>query len=244
MGQRSAILIVGILLVAAGFYVVVDVRPWPPLIWLDLVVSVLVVVVDMGGILLFSRTRTSFPRIIPSLGILGLAPFFYTVFALGGIVAAHLIPVEFKFALVYQAVLLFCLWIGVWTAGMANRHALRVQRAEAVSLSGLDQIRAAFHRGTTHVAVLETVLSGVGQDWRRLADDVRYLSAVQSPEAQGLEQSILKEIGRFLDLAGSGAELVSQARIPGLTASLDALKEQVRLRKAVRALDDSQGVLP
>jgi hypothetical protein len=225
----------GIALIALGFYLVVDVHPWAAMIWLDLVVIICVFLGYFSNTFLLGQSRQVFGRTIPSIGMRWTIVSWYSTLAILGIIFAHWLHLDFKFAILYQLALAFGVLLSSQIAQSANTHTVAIQRNEAQGLSSLDTIRNLFDVNSGRILALAGSMPAVAKDFAKLQEDLRFLSASSQSMALDYDAKILQEsfaLFQVLDLANSGTQNDQ------LHTGINRIKELVRQRKNIKQQGD------
>lgn len=233
--------LIGVLLIVLGFYLLVDIRPWPDIIKLDLGVAILVFLVNMTNIRVIGQPVSSFQKSIPSLGILWVADIAYSIGALAWIYVVHTQKLRLEWAVMGQLVLLFLLALWVVLSIHANSHANQVQANEAKFLNSMDQLRLYFERQSYLADVLQEKHPELYKRYQKVHEDLRYLVPTSAQDAKNLEEEIRREGGVLFSILPSISS--SESYSTAIAATLDRLQNAIRFRKDNKHLGDYQEFL-
>ncbi len=239
--QKLYITLIGVMLIILGFYLLVDIHPWPNMIKLDLGVAILVFLVNMANLRVLGQPVSNFQKNIPSLGVLWVADISYSAGALGWIYVVHSRMLSLEWAVMGQLALLFMLALWIIVAIGANKHANQVQATEAKFLNSMDQLRLYFDRQSYLAEALREKHPDLYKRYQQLHDDLRYLVPTNAQDAASLEEEIRREGAVLFSMLPSLDS--SGAYSAAITATLDRLQNAIRFRKDNKHLGDYQEFL-
>ncbi|MCK9171035.1 MAG: hypothetical protein M0P01_11540 [Treponema sp.] len=168
---------------------------------------------------------------MPSLTMIWFGVVFFIIVSTAVTVVVVLLLVPVRVAVIVECVLAFLFAINVYFGYFASSHVHYVEQTETQMLSSIKEIRAAMDLLVAKSSALNDGYSAEREKLSCLAEDVKYLSPVQTGSAVDLEQEILEKINVVGDACGmvldgsDGLELRKQ-----LTA-LDMLIRQRKLMK-------------
>ena len=240
--NRIILLIAGIAIIGLGFISLVEVSPWPKQIWLNLVVTVLVFVINFSNIMLIGQSIQQFRDRIPSLGILWTVDVLYSFTAIGGLLVAYQQHWSYSLSLIVQLSLVFGVIVVLSLAIKANLHAIEIQRSEAITLSSLDEIRSTFATGSVVALRLTVAYPDLHQDITCIGENLRYLSAIPTKAAHELETQIQAELQNLFETLKRATNPDLDLQKAAVQDSLTRAKDLIQQRKVCCNTDDSRGM--
>ena len=199
MKQKSqtfgyVVLIVGLALIFAGFFLFVQQEKRNDVFWLDLATVCLVFLVSSLTELGLFGINFDFEKQVGGLGIrLGYIRF-YSFFALAIITIGYFAEVHFRYQLFFQLLAGFILLIGYFFSHLSSGKAVSVQAEQNIERKGKDEILRALNQ-------FEILFSGNSAKWEGekqkvnfLKEDVRYLSPSNNQFAKDIDSEIASMI--------------------------------------------------
>lgn len=214
---------------------------WPPSVWLALVVTIIVFLVNFVGGAFFGVKRKTFTRVIPSAGILWFSLFFYSSLALAGAAVSVILPFSLILGVAYEMVLLICLGLAFVASSAANKHAVTVQQEQVSASAVLTELRSEIGLLSSRLSDFSSKHPDIEKDWVRIRDDVRYMAPVNSGKGRSIEDELMAVIRRISDMTAAGATGMSEAADRELDDSVRLIGQLLKLRKGFFEADDSQG---
>jgi hypothetical protein len=168
---------------------------------LNTVVACMVFIIALLNIFkpLISRTDTSQPQ-VASMSLRWVSVSLYSLLAIAGIVACNMNvpPLAFKYQLLIQGILLFCLAIFTMTTLKASIQVTEVYQQEEVLKRQKQSLRDSAEALVEELLSNRQVSSDVRQRAEVLRDELRYISPSNAQKAVVIDQQmeiIMEEIG-------------------------------------------------
>ena len=184
----------GIVVIVAGFMLFVTAKPWPEQIWLDMFVIVSVFSSSYLNMIQIWKTVPAFKKILPSLGIFWVSAALYSLFALSGLLFAHVTGCAFNFSLYIQLVLFLLLISGYAIGCSAGIKAAGIGRGENRAFASIDGLRSFFTEEYSSIAVLDQEYPELRKQIERIGEDLKYLCPLDTKAALELDGKILSEM--------------------------------------------------
>jgi len=240
--STTVLALVGLGLIVIGFLIAVPPAYRTAVAFLDLVVLSLVYLVILFTFVIDWPSTEAFSREIPALGVLWGLEVPYLCLAVGCIWYGWVAGIPFRFQLWYHLAVNFAFLIALTIAGRASEYAEKVATVEQRRTDSLQTVKGA-------ISECDAAFSRLGGEWaseysifRRIKDDVRYLSPCDAVNAVSLDLEISWALGELSSTISAPAQLggAGQHDLPavinhqGVREILTRCQALVRLRRQER----------
>jgi hypothetical protein len=189
-----AVLLGGLALIFAGFFLFVPEDKRNDIFWLDLgVVCLVFLVLTLTELGLFG-IDFDFEKQVAGLGIRLAYIRLYSILSVAVIIFGYFGETGFRYQLFYQLMAVFILFLGYFFSHFSSSKAVSVQAEQDMQRKGKDEISRALNQ-------LEILFTGNSANWQEekqkinlLKDSVRYLSPSNNKSATDLDSEIANTI--------------------------------------------------
>jgi cell division protein FtsB len=232
------ILLALILVMAAGlfvfiFFFIVPSENRTDVSWLNFGIILWLITITFGIFILFSSRSRKNEGVLPSLFATGTIITFYDILAII-VILLSLLKLSFKVLLVIHLILAFLFIIAEIIAYLSLRTAKSVQREEAATRKGIDDLRTEFEMLQTKVNLLSNDHKTAKEEFEKVWDDLKYTAPNDSDKAQKFENEIRNAIGPLKNaISRAGKTDDAEAEAKEISNQLTEIYALIKLRKKV-----------
>jgi len=195
------VLLAGLALIFAGFFLFVPEEKRNDIFWLDLTTMCLVFIVTSLTELGLFGINFDFEKQIGGLGIRLIYIRIYSMFAIAIIAIGYFAKVNFNYQLFFQLFAAFILLLGYFFSHLSSGKVMSVQAEQDMQRKGKEEILKALNQFEILFIKDTTKWAEEKQKINFLKEDVRYFSPSNKQSATDLDSEILSTIQQAYTIA-------------------------------------------
>lgn len=203
----AGILLIGVIFLIVNLPLSDGISNTKKFVWINIVIMYIVLFLPF---LLNRITCVNLDRkIAPAMGI-GLCILLFELVAatVNILVLASIIGILISIAV--ELVVAFLAGIVLYVGYFSGSHIEKVQREETESISKLKELKASYEALDVHINALSDDFANQKALMHRICEDARYLSPVDSIEAESIDDSLIKQARILLDKEMTPSEIDSR----------------------------------
>jgi len=220
------VLIAGLALIFAGFFIFVPQEKRNDVFWLDLSVACLVFIVTTFTELGLFGINFDFEKQIGGLGIRLAYIRMYSFLAIAIIIVGYLAEAHFRYQLFFQLAAAFLLLLGYFFSHLSSGKAVSVQAEQDMERKGKDQILNAISQFEILITTNTAKFGAEKQKIDTIKETVRYLSPTNNQSASNLDSEIADTIQQAYSVAKNNNDGRTE-----VFSLLNKCEELLKLRK-------------
>ena len=189
----TIVLLAGIAVIFAGFFLLVPEEKRNEIFWLDLIVTCFVFtiscVIELGLI-----ANSAFDKQVGGLGIRLSYIRLYSLLAIAIIVIGYFAKAIFNYQLFFQLAAAFILLLGYFFSHLSSSHTSSVQAEQDIQRKGKDEIIKAISQFEMLISKDSNKFGAEKQKIETIKETVRYLSPTNNSSANELDAEIISSI--------------------------------------------------
>jgi len=196
----TIVLLAGIAVIFAGFFLLVPEEKRNEIFWLDLIVTCFVFtiscVIELGLI-----ANSAFDKQVGGLGIRLFYIRLYSLLAIAIIVIGYFAKAIFNYQLFFQLAAAFILLLGYFFSHLSSSHTSSVQAEQDIQRKGKDEIIKAISQFEMLISKDSNKFGAEKQKIETIKETVRYLSPTNNSSANELDAEIISSIQQAYSVA-------------------------------------------
>ncbi|MBS1775325.1 MAG: hypothetical protein JSS64_03485 [Bacteroidetes bacterium] len=196
----TIVLLAGIAVIFAGFFLFVPEEKRNAVFWLDLTVACFVFtiscVIELGLI-----ANSAFDKQVGGLGIRLSYVRLYSTLAIAIIVIGYFAKIQFNYQLFFQLAAAFILLLGYFFSHLSSSHTVSVQAEQDTQRKGKDEINKAISQFEILISKDAAKFGAEKQKIDTIKETVRYLSPTNNLSANELDVEITNTIQQAYSVA-------------------------------------------
>ncbi|MBS1670077.1 MAG: hypothetical protein JST94_01235 [Bacteroidetes bacterium] len=196
----TIVLLAGIAVIFAGFFLLVPEEKRNEIFWLDLIVTCFVFtiscVIELGLI-----ANSAFDKQVGGLGIRLSYIRLYSLLAIAIIVIGYFAKAIFNYQLFFQLAAAFILLLGYFFSHLSSSHTSSVQAEQDIQRKGKDEIIKAISQFEMLISKDSNKFGAEKQKIETIKETVRYLSPTNNSSANELDAEIISSIQQAYSVA-------------------------------------------
>ena len=196
----TIVLLAGIAVIFAGFFLLVPEEKRNEIFWLDLIVTCFVFtiscVIELGLI-----ANSAFDKQVGGLGIRLSYIRLYSLLAIAIIVIGYFAKAIFNYQLFFQLAAAFILLLGYFFSHLSSSHTSSVQAEQDIQRKGKDEIIKAISQFEMLISKDSNKFGAEKQKIETIKETVRYLSPTNNSSANELDAEIISSIQQASSVA-------------------------------------------
>ena len=195
------VLLAGIAVIFAGFFLFVTEEKRNSVFWLDLVVACFVFSITSVTEFGLIAVNSNFNKQIGGLGIRLSYIRLYSLLAIAIIVIGYFAKAIFNYQLFFQLAAAFILLLGYFFSHLSSSHTSSVQAEQDIQRKGKDEIIKAISQFEVLISKDSNKFGAEKQKINTIKETVRYLSPTNNSSANELDAEIMNTIQQAYSVA-------------------------------------------